>query len=80
MNGTARKDWAAERARKRDVISVLKPDGLAKTLDDVEWETVVLALRRNGGDVSMMCRELELGRSTYYRWLKRRSLDEDHWR
>jgi len=48
-----------------------KPDGRAgRTLDDVAKEAVLECISRHHGNLTKAARELNIGRTTLWRWLK----------
>ncbi len=48
-------------------VNMLRKNGTAKTMEELEWEVILHAIERNGGDIAKASVELEMGKSTLYR-------------
>lgn len=62
--------------RIRPGLSLTSPDGHARSLEDIERETIRHAIAHYGGQMTEVARRLGIGRSTLYRKIKDLQLEE----
>ncbi len=60
-----------------DVISLVDATGRSRPLEDLERAAIQAAIARHDGNLSQVCRQLGMGRTTLYRKLKRYGIDTE---
>ncbi|MEM1246607.1 MAG: sigma-54 dependent transcriptional regulator [Acidobacteriota bacterium] len=63
---------------KEDHVPLVDAAGATRTLDEIERDAILSAVERLGGNLSKVCKELGIGRTTLYRKLRKYGVhDED---